>query len=167
LPRPSLSRGESGPTLVAPPEVTSAITGRLDTLNTNSPFARDRSNPPPGRSRRRLLIAVLGGMLALGVTAAFVTRTTPTPTVSTLARGPEFKLDVVRAISHSAKPAQPAVAVQHGEPGSEPVKPKPVRHGRPEREHKQPRKDPASSSLTGATQPGADPPRENPFDRRH
>jgi serine/threonine-protein kinase len=77
LPRPSL-RDETNPTLVAPPELTSAITGHSpDTLTTARPFMRDRSSAPPSRSR--FIALVLAGTLLGGAAAAIVATQLVTP----------------------------------------------------------------------------------------
>jgi serine/threonine-protein kinase len=172
LPRPSL-RDETNPTLVAPPELTSAITGHgPDTLNTASPFMRDRSTPPPGRSRF-IAIALAGTLLAGAATAIVATKLgtpdTPQMLVKKLAVRPDLTV-VKRASMESALPARRSLPENDDQ-----LPPQPKVEGSPTVQvaarKEAPPVTPRLERRKGTPEPVAAPPQPagsgNPFDRRH
>jgi serine/threonine protein kinase len=171
LPRPSL-REETNPTLVAPPELTSAITGHSpDTLTTARPFMRDRSSAPPSRSRF-IALALVGTLLAGAATAIVVTRLmgsdSPRALGKQLAVRPD--LSVMQRAAERPPPVPPLVAPS-GEQraGQKTAESRPTVHvaARKEVPHVAPRLEPKKGTHDPAV--AAPPPAGsgNPFDRRH
>ncbi len=168
LPRPSL-RDEMTPTLVAPPELTSAITGHSpDTLTRTGPFIR--SNAPPGRSRFILfglagaLVVAMAAMVALTV-HAMVASDPP----RTLGKNLAVHADLA-PIAHTARPNPPAGITAPpvrernpvSKPAASPTVQVAVRHGSGHTGPRlQPKHEPAETAPPVPAGSG------NPFDRRH
>jgi eukaryotic-like serine/threonine-protein kinase len=171
LPRPSL-REETNPTLVAPPELTSAITGHSpDTLTTASPFMRDRSSAPPSRSRF-IALALVGTLLVGAASAVLMTPLAAPDDPRTLGKQLTVRPDLSvlhRAAEHTppAPPSAPAISEQHA--GKKTPETRPTVHvaARKETPHVSPRLEPKKGTHETAV---ASPPPAgsgNPFDRRH
>ena len=171
LPRPSL-REETNPTLVAPPELTSAITGHSpDTLTTARPFMRDRrSSSPPGRSRF-IALALLSALLAAGATAVVATELAVPDHPQTLGKQLAVRpvLSVLERGIERTAPAPPvAPAIEHAAaPKTPESRPTVQVAARKETPHVTPRLEPKKPNH--ATPVVAPPPAGsgNPFDRRH
>jgi hypothetical protein len=163
LPRPSL-RDEINPTLIAPPELTSAITGHSpDTLTRTGPFMR--SNAPPGRSRF-ILLGIAGALLmAVGGTAALAVYAAAADAPHTLAKNLAVHADV-SSIERRAGADTPPIRFPAHDPESKPAGSPPVhvaaRQGSGHHTPRlQPKQEPAEATPPPPVGSG------NPFDRRH
>jgi eukaryotic-like serine/threonine-protein kinase len=166
LPRPSL-RDHDDRTLIAPPEVTSAITGKVDTLTTARPFMRDKSDPPPARARRRALVL---GASALGLVAlvALGVRFVPRPPEAVLGSA-RVSVDLGalrRSLQHDDQSSTPAANVP---PPAKTERAVIAAHGKPVKKPHPTGKPPERDTQAGLvpSKPGQTNPEGSPFDRRH
>jgi eukaryotic-like serine/threonine-protein kinase len=167
LPCPSL-REEASPTLIAPPELTSAITGHTpDTLTRSGPFMR--SAAPPGRSRFVWLALALGVVTASAGTVGLALHTTLARTPHTLAKKLAVHPDLA-AFERSARGTPPEELAEPARPEARGTKPASssatvhvaARRGSP---HGTPRLQPKGAPV--AAPPPVPAGSGNPFDRRH
>ena len=171
--RVATAADQHGATLIAPLEVTSAITGRVETA-TGRPVTRSTViSGPPVKRRWPLFMGALGLSLAGGAGLVMLQRrATEQPLVSPAALAPPTVPTLPRAPS-AALPSSTApastVPVGHSEPEAPPLLAPPpamLASARPARVQRLqlpqlpalPRPASTSKSLTGS---------ENPFDRRH
>lgn len=162
--------GSEAQTIVAPPEVTSAITGPSGALTTRA-FSHSTRAPNPGRRQRFALLAAAALVAVAGGTLwHFASRSAEPAPVSAVQPPPApdphpVELAPLATANPAPRPAPPPSA--SAEAPREP-RPPAVAAARPPRPQPSPTKPPEPeprSALTGE-KPTPPKPKTNPFDRR-
>lgn len=168
LPEPS-SPGIEAQTIVAPPELTSAITGS-GSLTTRAVTKSARALKPNNRGMLYALLA-LGVLSVLALVAWRLSGELPSDPVVAVPSPPEPAPTPVEIGPIATTPAEPIVKTVPSEPETQPrPTARPTRPTAPTAPVASQRPKPsgnggASSALTGS-RPSGDPPRGNPFDKR-